>query len=145
MKTTGNDQTLIECINLCKTFSTKNGHIKAVDGLNLSIKKGDGSLFNLNKDGSLKDIKLFVSQSDTDMPTIWVDGNKPYKGYGTAAGLEFNGLDLFKSTQQFRQITFGQRPQITEGFIYIRVGVKDSIDIKSLVDSVKESIDEWSK
>lgn len=112
--------------------------------VNLSLKKGDGSLFDLNKDGTLKDIKIFIAQSDTDVPAVWVNGNVPYKGYGAAKGLDFSGLDLFKSTQSNRQITFGQRPQIKEGYLFIRVGVKNSIDLGSLVESVKESIDEWS-
>lgn len=112
--------------------------------MNLAIEKGDGSPFELNENGTLKDIKLFISQSNTDTPDIWVNGNAPYKGYGNAVGFNFNGLDLFKSTQRNRQITFGQRPQIHEGFIFIRIGVKDSINLKSLVESVEETINEWS-
>lgn len=116
-----------------------------VGNVSLAVRKEDGSLFKLNKNGTLQDIKLFVAQSDTDVPSVWVNGNIPYCGYGAAEGLDFAGLDLFKSTQYKRQITFGQRPNIKEGFLFVRIGVKSSIDLKGLVDSIEESIDEWSK
>lgn len=115
-----------------------------IGNLHLTLLKGDKSLFSLNRNGTLQDIKIFVAQADTDTPNVWVNGNEPYIGYGAAKGLNYSGLDLFKSTQSTRYITFGQRPDIKSGYVYVRIGVKESLDIKSLINSIKESINEWA-
>lgn len=119
---------------------------KFMPNVHMDLLKGDGTTFNVDKDGTLKDVQIYISEAaDNEIPLTWIDGNVPYIGYGSASGLENAGLDLFKSTNKTRYITFGQRPyHISEGNLYVRVGVKSNVDLRILVSSVKESINEWS-
>lgn len=115
-----------------------------MNNLHVSIVDKDGNAFKQNKNGSLRDLKLYASMSDNNYASTWVDGNVPYKGYGSAEGIMSNGLDLFKSTNTVRHITFGQQPNIKSGYLYVKVGVTKNIDLGLLVESIKESINEWS-
>ena len=94
--------------------------------------------------GTLNGIEIYVSQSSTNSSAIWVNGNEPYVGYGKADNVNSNGLDLFKSDEKTRYITFGQRPDIDDGYLYVKVGTNSSINLGVLVNSIKESINEWS-
>lgn len=96
------------------------------------------------KNGTLENIQIFVSQNESLLPEYWVNGNKPYAGNGSINGINWSGLDLFRSTNTRRYITFGQRPNITTGYIFVKIGItKDStLNCKALVDSILESINE---
>lgn len=115
-----------------------------MNNLHISLLRGNGLPFDMNKDGTLSGIKIFVAQSDTDTSPTWVNGNIPYPGYGKVEGLNGKGLDLFKSDKSTRFITFGQSPIINSGYLYVKVGTKTDIDLGALVSSIKESIYEWS-
>lgn len=115
-----------------------------MNNLHINIVHKDGTPFEKNSNGSLNGLQLYVAQSDTNSSAVWVNGNNPYPGYGKADSVSSPGLDLFKSDNKTRYITFGQRPDISVGYLYIKVGVTSNIDLGDLVESVKESINEWS-
>jgi hypothetical protein len=104
----------------------------------------------MNRNGTLSGVEIYVAQGNTSVPGDWVNGNAPYIGYGGISGLNNNGLDLFRSDNITRYITFGQHPNIQSGYLYVKVGIQVNldgnadIDLGALVSSVKESIDEWS-
>lgn len=110
----------------------------------LDLIKGDGNLFSKNINGTLNNIALYIGQSNDLVPEVWVDGNNPYIGNGTAYGIGWAGLDLFRSTQERRYITFGQRPNIDSGYIFIKIGITEgsTLNCKVLVDSILESLNE---
>ena len=115
-----------------------------MNNVHMNVVHKDGSAFTKNTNGTLDGIKLYVSLSNTESPICWVNGNTPYPGYGSASGLNSPGLDLFKSDNTTRYVTFGQRPELSSGYLYVKVGVTSNIDLGVLVESIKESIDEWS-
>lgn len=104
----------------------------------------NGNSYNKIKNGTLENIQIFVSQNESLLPEYWVNGNKPYAGNGSINGINWPGLDLFRSTNTRRYITFGQRPNVTTGYIFVKIGItKDStLNCKALVDSILESINE---
>lgn len=106
--------------------------------------KGDKTLFNKNIDGTLNNIKIYIGQSKDLVPEVWVDGNSPYIGNGSAYGIGWAGLDLFRSTQERRYVTFGQLPAINGGYIFIKIGITEdsTLNCKTLVDSILESLNE---
>lgn len=109
------------------------------------ILRASGAAFDKNKDGTLKDVKLYAAQDLGTVPSMWVNINKPYIGYGKieAAELDYAGLDLFKSTDTRRYATWGQRPNINAEYIYFRIGTKSDADCGTLVKTLQESLDEW--
>ena len=115
-----------------------------MNNVHMDVVHKDGTSFTKNTNGTLDGLKLYVSLSNTESPICWVNGNTPYPGYGSASGLNSPGLDLFKSDSTTRYITFGQRPELSSGYLYVKVGVTSNIDLGVLVDSIKESINEWS-
>lgn len=100
--------------------------------------------YSKNKNGTLNDIKIYVGQSETLVPEVWVNGNVPFDGCSTASGINFSGLDLFRSDNIRRYVTFGQRPNIKSGYIFVKIGISANKDIncKTLVNSILESINE---
>ena len=115
-----------------------------MNNLHVDLTRGDGTPFVRNKNGTLEGVKIYVAQSSGDSSAIWVDGNSPYVGYGKADSINSKGLDLFKSDNKTRYITFGQRPNIDPGYLYVKVGTTSDVDLGALVSSIKESINEWS-
>ena len=115
-----------------------------MNNLHVDVVHQDGTPFNVLKNGMLEDVQIFVCQSSSDVSSVWVNGNAHYPGYGSANSINSPGLDLFKSNPKTRYITFGQRPDIDVGYLYVKVGVKSNIDLGVFVESIKESINEWS-
>lgn len=120
---------------------------KYMGNIHLVVQQEYGMPFERNKNGTLKNIKLYASQSsDNITPTQWINLNKPFVGNGGAVPLEldFGGLDLFRSSGKDVYGTWGQSPTIRTGFLYLKVGVKNTIDLGALIESAKESIKEWN-
>lgn len=115
-----------------------------MNNLHVNLIRGNGLPFPKNKNGTLDGVEIYVAQSNTVSSAIWVNGNEPYVGYGKADSIDSKGLDLFKSDDKTRYITFGQRPTIDSGYLYVKVGTSSNIDLGALVSSIKESINEWS-
>lgn len=103
-----------------------------------------GQPYERNKDGTINNIKIFVGQSSHLVPEVWANGNIPFDGCSTAKGIDFNGLDLFRSDNVRRYVTFGQRPTVESGYIFVKIGISDKTDLdcKVLIDSILESLDE---
>ena len=110
----------------------------------LDLVDGEGNTYSRNKDGTLNDICIYVGQSETLVPEVWVNGNVPFDGCSSAKGIDFSGLDLFRSDNTRRYVTFGQRPSISSGYIFVKLGIaaKKTLDCKTLVKSILESLDE---
>lgn len=110
----------------------------------VDLEQEDNKLFQLDKYGKLKDIAIYLGQSNTMVPQVWVDGNKPYIGNGNATNqsIGWAGLDLFRSTQKRRYITFGQGPTLDGGNIFLRIGITADVKLNCdvLIKSVLESL-----
>lgn len=100
--------------------------------------------FEVDKFGCLKDFKLFIGLApNSDIVNKWIDGNKPYNGNSSINDSTdiFPGLDLFKSSKSRRQITIGNKPyKNTVTHLFVRIGLKQNIDCKALIDSIRNSI-----
>lgn len=112
---------------------------------NISIELTGPSKDSLEVDkfGCLKDFKLFLGlASSSNLISKWIDGNKPYNGNSSLDDFDiFPGLDLFKSKNNKRQITIGNKPYSGKlSHLFIRIGMKKDIDCKAFVDSVRNSI-----
>lgn len=105
---------------------------------------GDNATFEKNKNGTLKDVQLLIGQGNRLVPSVWANGNKPFDGCSSAAGVDYAGLDLFRSDNTRRYVTFGQRPSLEHGYIFLKVGIKENVTLncKALVNSILESINE---
>ena len=114
------------------------------NNLYMDIIDANNNAFSKIKNGTLEDIQIFVSQNDTLLPEYWVNGNSPYIGNGSITGINWPGLDLFRSSNTRRYITFGQRPNVSTGYIFVKIGItRDStLNCKVLVDSILESLNE---
>lgn len=110
----------------------------------MDVLDSSDSPFSKNKNGTINDISIYVGQSESLTPEVWVNGNIPFDGCSSASGLNFAGLDLFRSNNIRRYITFGQRPSIKSGYIFVKIGIDANKDLncKVLVDSILESLNE---
>lgn len=96
-----------------------------------------------NKNGTLKGIDIYASVAPSNALTRWVNCNEPYAGFGHWSNREtFNGLDLFRSTQERRWVTFGKDPVIDEGYLYIKLLISKPVNLRALIKSIEESINE---
>ena len=99
--------------------------------------------YPVNKDGTLKGIEIYASVAPSTVLTRWVNCNVPYAGFGHWTNRDiFNGLDLFRSTQERRWVTFGKDPIIDEGYLYIKLLISKPVNLRALVKSIEESINE---
>lgn len=127
----------------------------------MDIVKEDGTSFDVQKNGTLKDVEIYVGQgmyekaSNESVPELWIDGNKPYVGYGAASVTDpiasYPGLDLFRSSNFRRWVTFGQNPYMEGGMVFVRIGIggysgntdnphANSLNCEILVNSILESL-----
>lgn len=114
-----------------------------VSNFYVDLKDADGNAFEEERDGTMKNMQLYFGISTSNSVAKWIDGNSPYAGYGNNdKSFMFSGLDLFRSTKVRRWMTLGKGPLYTTGTLYIVVGYTSTVDLKALVDSVKECIDE---
>lgn len=105
----------------------------------------DGNVYETNKDGSLKGIDIYAAVSSIGSSKNWVDCNKAYPGYGSWDGSSmFNGQDLFRSDKVRHYVTFGRNSTLKSGDLYLVMGVTSSVDLKVLITSIEESLNERS-
>ena len=99
--------------------------------------------YKVAKNGTLESVRVYASVAPSTAITRWVNCNVPYAGYGQWKDTKiFNGLDLFKSTPYRRYVTFGKDPIVDAGYLYLKLIISKPINLKKLVASIKESIDE---
>jgi len=99
--------------------------------------------YPVNKNGTLKGIEIYASVAPSNVLTRWVNCNVPYAGFGHWSNREtFNGLDLFRSTQERRWVTFGKDPIVDEGYLYIKLLISKPVNLRALIKSIEESINE---
>ena len=99
--------------------------------------------YAVNRNGSLKDIEIYASIASSTALSRWVNCNEPYAGYGQWSNREiFNGLDLFRSTQERRWVTFGKDPVVDEGYLYIKLLITKPVNLEVFINSIEESINE---
>lgn len=99
--------------------------------------------YKVAKNGTLESIAIYASIAPSTAITRWINCNVPYAGHGQWKDTKiFNGLDLFKSTSQRRYVTFGKDPVVDAGYLYLKLIISKPINLKKLVASIKESIDE---
>lgn len=103
----------------------------------------EGDPYTVNKNGTLVGIDIYASIAPSSSITRWVDCNTPYAGYGYWNSKDtFNGLDLFKSSDERRYVTFGKEPTVETGYLYLKLIITKAVNLKVLVESIKESLDE---
>lgn len=117
---------------------------KSLRNLYIDLIDENGDSFSTDKNGCLKGIELYVGLSDSMDVNRWVNGNKPYKGYGSWSSSSIHlGLDLTKSSDIRRWITFGEGLSVRGSKLFLRVvSYGKSIDAKRMISSLKECLNE---
>lgn len=117
---------------------------RSLRNLYIDFTDENGNAFSTDKNGCLKGIGLYVGLSDSMDVNRWTDGNKPYKGYGGWSSSSIHsGLDLAKSNDIRKWITFGESPSIKGNKLFLRVvSYGKSIDAKRMISSLKECLNE---
>lgn len=117
---------------------------KGLRNLYVDICDETGQPFTEDRNESLLGFGLYIGLSDTMEVDRWVDGNSPYKGYGSwkSAGV-FRGLDLSKSDNVRRYVTFGNDPSIKGKKLFVRfVSSGRKIYLKKAISSIEECLNE---
>lgn len=117
--------------------------IERFRNISIELVSSNKEPLEVDKFGCLKDFKLFLGlASNSSIINKWIDGNKPYNGNSCLDDFDiFPGLDLFKSKNNKRQITIGNKPYSGKiSHLFLRIGLKKDIDCKALVDSIRNSL-----
>lgn len=103
----------------------------------------EDAAYTVNKNGTLDAIDIYASIAPSTAISRWVNCNVPYAGYGHWESTSiFNGLDLFRSSDKRRYVTFGKDPTVETGYLYIKLIITKPINLKTLVESIEESLNE---
>lgn len=104
----------------------------------------EGNDFDLNKDGTLKDVNVYAGIAPSNVVTRWVNCNAPYEGYGKwEAGIIFKALDLFRCDNKRMYATFGKDGFAEDGYLYIKLILSNKgVNLEKLVSSIKECLNE---
>lgn len=116
---------------------------KKINNFYFDLVDGEKQAFNQNINGTLKNIEVYAAVSQNMTVQKWLDCNTPWIGYGGfGKDYLYSGLDLYRSDETRRWVTLGVRPTLLAGYLFIKIGFYTSIDLETLVESIKESLNE---
>lgn len=105
----------------------------------------NGDPFSKFMTGEFDKVALFAcigNETQTDGKALV--GNKYWKRATSLQNNNFAALDLYRSNDVTKVLTFGDKPYAYEDpYLYLILGVSSSLDIARVIQSVEESINEW--
>lgn len=103
------------------------------------------SPFRKRLTGEFEQVALFACiGDDTQTDGFALIGNKYWNGRDSVGNSEFGALDLYRSTDITKVLTFGKNtPTYTGENLYLLLGVQTSLNIARVIKSVEESLNEW--
>lgn len=116
---------------------------KKINNFYFDLLDGEKQELAENINGTKKNIEIYAAMSQNTTVQKWLNCNEPWIGYGNA-GEEYlyNALDLYRSDKVRRYVTLGVRPTMVAGYLFIKIGFYNSIDLETLVESIEESLNE---
>ena len=116
---------------------------KKINNFYFDLVDGEKHEFDENINGTKKNIEIYAAMSQNTTVQKWLNCNEPWIGYGNPGEDYFyNALDLYRSDKIRRYVTLGVRPPMVAGYLFIKIGFYTSIDLKTLVESIEESLNE---
>lgn len=116
---------------------------KKINNFYFDLVDGEKQEFSENINGTKKNIEIYAAMSQNTTVQKWLNCNEPWIGYGNSSkDYLYNALDLYRSDKIRRYVTLGVRPPMVAGYLFIKIGFYTSIDLKTLVESIEESLNE---
>ena len=116
---------------------------KKINNFYFDLVDGEKQEFSENINGTKKNIEIYAAMSQNTTVQKWLNCNEPWIGYGNSGkDYLYNALDLYRSDKTRRYVTLGVRPPMVAGYLFIKIGFYTSIDLKTLVESIEESLNE---
>lgn len=116
---------------------------KKINNFYFDLVDGEKQEFSENINGTKKNIEIYAAMSQNTTVQKWLNCNEPWIGYGNSGeDYLYNALDLYRSDKIRRYVTLGVRPTMVAGYLFIKIGFYTSIDLKTLVESIEESLNE---
>lgn len=116
---------------------------KKINNFYFDLVDGKKQEFSENINGTKKNIEIYAAMSQNTTVQKWLNCNEPWIGYGNSGeDYLYNALDLYRSDKIRRYVTLGVRPPMVTGYLFIKIGFYTSIDLKTLVESIEESLNE---
>ena len=116
---------------------------KKINNFYFDLVDGKKQEFSENINGTKKNIEIYAAMSQNTTVQKWLNCNEPWIGYGNSGeNYLYNALDLYRSDKIRRYVTLGVRPPMVAGYLFIKIGFYTSIDLKTLVESIEESLNE---
>lgn len=116
---------------------------KKINNFYFDLVDGEKQEFSENINGTKKNIEIYAAMSQNTTVQKWLNCNEPWIGYGNSSkDYLYNALDLYRSNKIRRYVTLGVRPPMVAGYLFIKIGFYTSIDLKTLVESIEESLNE---
>ena len=116
---------------------------KKINNFYFDLVDGEKQEFSENINGTKKNIEIYAAMSQNTTVQKWLNCNEPWIGYGNSSkDYLYNALDLYRSDKIRRYVTLGVRPPMVTGYLFIKIGFYTSIDLKTLVESIEESLNE---
>lgn len=116
---------------------------KKINNFYFDLVDGEKQEFSENINGTKKNIEIYAAMSQNTTVQKWLNCNEPWIGYGNSGeDYLYNALDLYRSDKIRRYVTLGVRPPMVTGYLFIKIGFYTSIDLKTLVESIEESLNE---
>lgn len=116
---------------------------KKINNFYFDLVDGEKQEFSENINGTKKNIEIYAAMSQNTTVQKWLNCNEPWIGYGNSGkDYLYNALDLYRSDKIRRYVTLGVRPPMVAGYLFIKIGFYTSVDLKTLVESIEESLNE---
>ncbi|WP_149554379.1 ATP-binding cassette domain-containing protein [Treponema pectinovorum] len=138
-------ETILECKNLYKSFNTKNSTIKAVDGINLSVKRGECyGLVGESGSGKSTLSSLICAIQNADSGEIVFDGQKIFDKKENSKNLfQKKRLQTSNKIKEFRkkcQIIFQDSSSSLNPKMKIASIIEEPLIIHKIAKSKKERL-----
>lgn len=113
-----------------------------VKSLKMRFQDEKGNPFEIEKDGQMKEVKVYIGLTTVgDVPLNYIDGQKYFKPWTSLTGKDFNGLDLYRSNEYEKVYSLGSSDYDTSNKdIYLMIAIERSLDLKTLIESLLESL-----
>lgn len=139
------NETILECKNLHKSFKTKNSTIKAVDGINLSVERGECyGLVGESGSGKSTLSSLICAIQNADSGEIIFDGQKIFDKKENSKNLfQKKRLQTSKKIKEFRkkcQIIFQDSSSSLNPKMKIASIIEEPLIIHKIAKSKKERL-----
>ena len=116
-----------------------------INSFYVDLETKDGASFASIK-GKLQGIIICACLTNSVQPNYWVNTLNNFDGISNFESDNFGALDLARSTEKRKYITFGRRPLLHSGTLFVKFLLENNVTlniekaVNSIVESIKESL-----